>query len=270
MSSMLKRQMAPITPEAWAEIDAQAADVLRGNLSGRKVVDLDGPHGLTFAAVNIGGVEPASKEAGKGVQWGTRKVQPLIEVRIPFELGIWDLDDISRGSKTAELKPVVEAAEKAAAFEDQALYNGFKDGGISGILQETENKAIALPAAADSYPKAVEDAVHAVQSHGIGGPFNLVLGRTPYQKLSVGDQNGYPLKSRILDLLGGGIFWSPALKGGVVVSGRGGDFELTVGQDLSIGFQRQQENNVVLYITESFTFRVLEPAAGVELKAAGK
>ena len=271
MTTMLKRQMAPITAEAWAEIDEQAASVLRGNLSGRKVADLDGPHDITFAAVNLGGVEPAAKEAAKGVQWGTRKVLPLIEIRVPFALGIWDLDDISRGSKTAELKPVVEAAEKAAGFEEQAIYNGFKPGGIEGVVATAENKAIALPAAADAYPKAVEDAVHAIQSNGIGGPYNLVLGRVPYQKLSVGDQKGYPLRRRIEDMLGGGgIHWSPALKGGVLLSGRGGDFELTLGQDLSIGYQRQQDNDVELYITESFTFRVLEPAAAVELKAAAK
>ena len=41
---------------------------------------------------------------------------------------------------------------------------------------------------------------------------------------------------------------------------------MTVGQDLSIGYRSHDKENVDLYLTESFTFRVLEPAAGVELK----
>jgi uncharacterized linocin/CFP29 family protein len=52
----------------------------------------------------------------------------------------------------------------------------------------------------------------------------------------------------------------------VVVARRGGDFELTVGQDWSIGYKGHDKENVDLYLTESFTFRVLEPAAACELK----
>jgi len=51
-----------------------------------------------------------------------------------------------------------------------------------------------------------------------------------------------------------------------VLSRRGGDFELTVGQDLAIGYKQHDAKDVDLYYTESFTFRVLEPAAAVELR----
>jgi uncharacterized linocin/CFP29 family protein len=51
----------------------------------------------------------------------------------------------------------------------------------------------------------------------------------------------------------------------VILSGRGGDFVLTVGQDFSIGYAGHGEGTVQLFITESFTFQVLEPKAAVEL-----
>jgi uncharacterized linocin/CFP29 family protein len=41
---------------------------------------------------------------------------------------------------------------------------------------------------------------------------------------------------------------------------------MTVGQDLSIGYLSHGKESVDLYLTESFTFRVLEPAAAVELR----
>jgi uncharacterized linocin/CFP29 family protein len=40
---------------------------------------------------------------------------------------------------------------------------------------------------------------------------------------------------------------------------------MTVGQDLSIGYCSAGRDDVELYITESFTFQVIEPAAAVEL-----
>ena len=51
---LLKRSHAPITPEAWKQIDAEAKRVLQINLAGRKLVDFDGPHGWQYAAVNTG------------------------------------------------------------------------------------------------------------------------------------------------------------------------------------------------------------------------
>ena len=47
---------------------------------------------------------------------------------------------------------------------------------------------------------------------------------------------------------------------------RGGDFELTVGQDLSIGYLRHDAETVTLYLQESFTFRCLDPEAAVPLR----
>ncbi|MEZ4309875.1 MAG: family 1 encapsulin nanocompartment shell protein [Polyangiaceae bacterium] len=62
-------------------------------------------------------------------------------------------------------------------------------------------------------------------------------------------------------IVDGPLVWAPVLDGAVFLSTRGGDFELTVGQDLSIGYASYERSRVELYLTESFTFRVLEPAA---------
>jgi uncharacterized linocin/CFP29 family protein len=105
-----------------------------------------------------------------------------------------------------------------------------------------------------------------IQKAGIGGPFALVLGTEPYQWLMAGEPNAYPLRKRVEALVSGGIHWSPVLQGGAVLSRRGGDFELTVGQDLAIGYKLHNAREVELYFAESFTFRVLEPAAAVALE----
>ena len=84
--------------------------------------------------------------------------------------------------------------------------------------------------------------------------------------MATGD-DGYPLRKRIEEnVLDSEIIWAPAVKGGaVLMSTRGGDYELTVGQDLSIGYASSDSKTVELYLTESFTFRVLEAKAAISI-----
>ena len=269
MADILRRDLAPIVDGAWQEIERQSSRILKGNLSGRKLVDFSGPHGWPFAAVNLGKLDVEPEDAVDGVVWGLRKVLPLVELRMPFTLGLWELDDVQRGAKNPELKALTEAARKVALFEERAIYLGFSPAGIQGLLDGSSHEPVPLSPDRSRFTESVELALLAIQQAEIGGPFALVLGTEPYRWLNVGDPNAYPLKQRIQGLFTGGIHWSPALEGGAVLSVRGGDFELTVGQDLSIGYKLHDSREIELYFTESFTFRVLEPAASVALNLQG-
>jgi len=269
MTDVLRRDLAPIAEGAWQEIERQSTRILKGNLSGRRLVDFCGPLGWTFAAVNLGRLDLGSGEARDGVAWGMRKVLPLVEIRVPFKLGIWELDDVERGAKNPDLDGLTAAAAKAARFEEMAIYHGFETAGIQGLLSGSTHKPVILGPDRSGLVESVESALLALQEAGIGGPYALVLGKEPYKWFMAGEPNAYPLRERIQDLVPGGIHWSPVLKGGALLSRRGGDFELTVGEDLAIGYKSHNTKDVDLYFTESFTFRVLEPAAAValELKA---
>lgn len=52
-----------------------------------------------------------------------------------------------------------------------------------------------------------------------------------------------------------------------MLSKRGGDLELILGQDLAVGYESHSSDKVKLYYTESFTFRILEPAAVIHYDA---
>lgn len=41
MTSILRRSLAPLTEKAWAEVDDQATQILKTQLSARRFVDLD-------------------------------------------------------------------------------------------------------------------------------------------------------------------------------------------------------------------------------------
>ncbi len=263
MSDILKRSLAPLTPEAWAAIEEQARDTLSGNLSARRIIDVSGPLGWECAALNLGRLRPGKTAAG--VQWALRETQPLVEARVDFTVDLAEMDAFSRGARDADLDPVAAAARKLAEFEETLVYKGFEAGCVLGITGGKDHARSAAPQKSEEVQPAIEKTVLLLQKRGIGGPYHLVLNSALYAMLAAGDATGVSLFARLRELTGGKILWSPVVGKGLLVSGRGGDYELTLGQDVSIGYRSHDLKQVSLYLVESLTFRVLEPAAAVSL-----
>jgi uncharacterized linocin/CFP29 family protein len=78
-----------------------------------------------------------------------------------------------------------------------------------------------------------------------------------------------PVIDHVRRLVAGPIVRAPALRGALVVSLRGGDYELVVGRDLSLGYRDHDADAVLLVLLESLTFRVLAPDAAVALALPG-
>ena len=76
------------------------------------------------------------------------------------------------------------------------------------------------------------------------------------------EHGGYPVLEHLRLIVGGPVVWAPAVDGAVVLSQRGDDFELVVGQDLSIGYTDHDADSVGLYLEESITFRAAGPRGG--------
>jgi uncharacterized linocin/CFP29 family protein len=267
---LLKRKLAPVLPAAFAAVDAEAARVLKLNLAGRRIVDFRGPHGWELAAVNTGRLDRLPAAGGnpelRDVQIGIRRAQPLIELRAPIRLPIAELDSVARGAPDPELTAVVEAAEKVAHAEDGAIFNGLEPAGIVGIIPASPHAPHKLPADVTRLPGTILAAREALRQDGIAGPYALVIDAAYYAQLLAASEDGYPVAKRITEqVLDGPLVRAAAIEGGVLLSVRGGDYELTVGQDLSVGYAAHDRETVELFLTESFTFRVLEPKAAVAL-----
>jgi len=263
---LLKRRLAPILPEAWELIDEEAKRVLELHLAGRKLVDFNGPFGWKYAAVNTGHLALLGDKPSDDVNLGLRRVQPLVEMRVPIKLDIMQLDTVARGAEDPDLSPVVSAAQRTAVVEDDAIFNGLERAGIQGILPSSPHETVRLPAEVRELPKALLDAKEILRKAGIGGPYAVVLDADLHEKVYAAAEDGRPLAKRIEQTVAP-IVRAAAIRGAALMSVRGGDYELTVGQDLSIGYAYHSKHEVELYLTESFTFRVLEPAAAVRLGA---
>jgi uncharacterized linocin/CFP29 family protein len=115
----------------------------------------------------------------------------------------------------------------------------------------------------------VTRALNQLRDTGVDGPYAAVLSERCYAGLTETTKGGYPILEHVRRIVEGPIVWAPGLAGVVVVSLRGGDFELVVGRDFSIGYLDHDAARVRLYIEESFTFRLLSPQAAVALTYAG-
>ena len=266
---LLRRELAPITDHAWQEIKTEAKNTLGLNLSGRRIVDMSEPRGLDFAAVNLGRLEVPDGQEEERLRYGIRLVLPLIEVRVPFELDLWELDNIDRGAEDADLDDLRRAARQLARFEERAIYEGFAEAGIEGLTASSEFEPVSVKPAPGALAEAVTRAMLRMRYGDVAGPYALALGAALYQWLDAGSEHGYPIRKRIEKQIEGPIVLAPYLEGGVLISQRGGDAELVLGQDISIGYQGHDERKVQLYLSESFTFRVLSPEALVVLRNEG-
>ncbi len=263
----LHRELAPISDAAWAEIEQEASRTLKRYLAARRVVDVPEPKGVGLAAVGTGHVE-GIEGPGEGIQAARRLADPLVELRVPFALSRQAIDDVERGSTDSDWAPLKEAARRIAFAEDRAVFDGYRAAGIGGIRPGASNPALPLPPSVMGYPAMVAQAVNQLRLAGCNGPYRLVLGAAPFTAVSGGTDDGYPILQHILRLIDGDIVWAPSIQGGLVLTTRGGDFELDLGQDISIGYLRHTDTEVTLYFQESFTFRLLTTEAAVALLPA--
>src|SRR5258708_33419678 len=120
----LHRELGPISGDAWAKIEQEAARTFKRHLAGRRLVDVDGPAGTGFSAVGTGRVRDIDPP-GEGVIARRRQVAPIVELRAPFSLSRQEIDDVERGAQDSDWQPVKDAARQGAFAGDGAIFMGY-------------------------------------------------------------------------------------------------------------------------------------------------
>jgi uncharacterized linocin/CFP29 family protein len=260
----LLRELAPVSEASWGAIEQEATRTLKHFLTARRVVDF---HAGDWSddCVTLGWTEEVSN-APEGVHAHLRVVQPLVEYRVPFTLTRDELNAIDRGAPEVNLDNVVDAARRLAIAEDEAVFLGNRGAHIAGIAEASTHAQLIISDAYGEYPSHIARAVSMLQTAGIAGPYAVALGPRPYTGvIETTEMGGYPVLEHLRLIAGGPVLWAPAVDGAVVLSQRGGDYRLHVGQDVSLGYDTHDGASVYLYLEESFTFQVLTPEAAVHL-----
>lgn len=265
----LHRELAPISGAAWAQIEAETTRTLKRYFAGRRVVDVPAAGGVALPGVATGHLVAITPPA-EGIIANQREVKALAELRVPFELSRQAIDDVERGSEDSNWQPAKDAAKTLAFAEDGAIFDGYRAANIQGIREGTSNPIKSLPDDVRNCPDSVAQALSQLRLVGVNGPYSVVLGANEYTALVETRDHGYPILEHVKRIVDGDIVWAPAISGAFVLSTRGGDFELNIGMDVSIGYLSHTDKIVRLYLEETFTFRVLTSEASVVLSAVSK
>jgi len=103
---------------------------------------------------------------------------------------------------------------------------------------------------------------------GVDGPYSALLSADAYTALAEARDYGDPVLEHVRRLIDGEIIWAAAITGAFILTTRGGDFDLHIGQDISIGYSSHTDTAVRLYLQETFTFLLLTAEAAVALAPA--
>jgi uncharacterized linocin/CFP29 family protein len=265
----LHRELAPISDAAWADIEDEARRTFTLHVAGRRIADVSRPGDASLSAVGTGHLAAIDPPAD-GIIAQVRTAQPVVELRVPFSVSRQAVDDVERGAKDPDWQPVKDAARTIAFAEDRAAFEGYAAASIPGIRASTPSAALTLPEDARRYPDLVSDALAVLRLAGVGGPYALVLSADAYTAVTETSDHGYPVLEHLAKVTGGPVVWAPAIDGGFLLSTRGGDFELRLAQDLSIGYLSHDADLVHLYFIEALTFLVYTPEASVAFDVPAK
>jgi uncharacterized linocin/CFP29 family protein len=265
----LHRELAPISDAAWTQIEEETSRTFKRYVAGRRVVDVQGPGGPSLSAVGTGHLRTITPPAD-GIVARQREVKALVEIRVPFELDRAAIDDVERGSNDSDWQPAKDAARQIAFAEDGAIFEGYSAAGIGGIRQGTSNPIMELPTDVRDYPEAIAQALSRLRLVGVNGPYSVLLGADAYTALAETSDHGYPVLEHVKRLVNDEIIWAPAIAGAFVLTTRGGDFGLYIGQDVAIGYSSHTDTAVRLYLQETFTFLLLTTEAVVALAPPSK
>ena len=181
------------------------------------------------------------------------------------------IDDVDRGANDSDWQPAKDAARQIAFAEDGAIFDGYDDAGIEGIRKGTSNPIMTLPADVREYPEAIAQALSRLAPRWREWPLLLCCSAPTLTPLSPRPAiTGTRSWSTSSGLVNDQIIWAPAIAGAFVLTTRGGDFELHIGQDVSIGYLSHTDAAVRLYLQETFTFLLLTSEAAVALVPPGK
>jgi uncharacterized linocin/CFP29 family protein len=261
----LLRPLAPISDHGWSLIESEARDHLKPALAARKLVDFSGPHDYEFSSVSLGRAAPLGPTPFEGVTAHVRRLLPLTEVKVNFTVSREALLDADRGALDVDLDDLDRAARQLAVTENTAVFHGWTTVGICGASEASTHDDVPL-GDPEHFPRAVARATELLRTAGIDGPYGLALDPDAYTAaIETTERGGHLLLNHLGAILSGPVIWAPGVHGGVVLSQRGGDFVLTSGQDISIGYGHHDSESVTLYLEETFTFQVATPEAVVAL-----
>jgi len=225
-----------LAPELLDKIERAAVSAARDILTGRKILDVEGPYGLGLTNLEVGNDdicrEPGPDEASAVVIQALSV--PMIYRR--FSLSKRRIAAVQESGQPLNLKVVEDAGQAVAAREEEFVYQGQLNFRLPGLLT-VEGRNHVTGGNWNNIDEVLENVIEAVNildGKGYRGPYGLALAPALYNNLF----RRYPgtdlMQIEHLKRLCARGIVKADIDGGVLVSREIGS--LVVGQDMQISY----------------------------------
>ena len=257
----LGREEAPINAETWKLLDATMIEAAKSQLSGRRLLSIEGPFGFGLKVIPL-----SDYEITDGIT--NSPFIPVNLVTTRFLLNKRDLAASERDRLILDAGPVAVAAMACAAKEDDIIFNGIN--AVPGLMKAKGSGSLALTKwdkagiAADQ----IINAVTQLDDAGFHGPFCMALAPSLYNLLLRRYPQGDGTElDHIRTILAGDVVKAPILKKGGVLLASGRQYcSLAIRQDMNIGYNGPSGDSLEFSISESLALLIRAPEAICVLK----
>ena len=254
-------ETSAITSELMEQIEKAAVSAARDVISGRRIIDVEGPYGMGLTTLEVGNDdkcrEPGPEEASAVV---SRAVSmPMIYRR--FAISKRRIAAFQKMGQPLNLKAAEDAAQAVAAREEEFVYNGQAEFHLSGLLT-AEGRQSIKGGNWDNVDEVLADvigAVNVLDGRGYRGPYGLALAPELYNNLFRRYPGSDLLQIEHLKRLCTRGIVKAAITGGVLISRDVGS--IVLGQDLQVSHLTTDAAHEHFSVSESLVLKIEAPDA---------
>ena len=278
-SGMKETRLAEITSEVrlghedWEKMQRAVHETVERNLVGRKFIEVYGPLGTgvqcvpldTYAIPSWASVDMLG-EGDEAIHTLKRDIAHIPLIYKDFWLFYRDIEASKKCETPLDISAAVGAAVAAAAREDDLVFNGMPEMGMTGLLNANGRNVLKLSdwSVIGNGFQDVVSAVEKLRSLGFAPPYAIVVSPGLYALLhKVYERTGKLEIDGVKELVKGGVYTSPVFKKDValvVATGRQ-NLDLAVGTNFKAEYWGPQDLNHRFRVVGSSALRIKCPQA---------
>jgi uncharacterized linocin/CFP29 family protein len=248
-------------PDLMNKIEETAVSAARDILTGRRIIDVEGPYGLGMTTVEVGNDDLCRQPGPNEASAVLSRALSLPMIYRRFSISKRRITAFQEMGQPLHLKMVQDAAQAVAMREEEFVYQGQPDFHLQGLLTADGRSTLQGGdwGSVDQVLDNVIAAVNILDSKGYRGPYGLALAPALYNNLFRRYPGSDLLQIEHLKRLCTRGIVKANIDGGVLVAKDVGS--IILGQDLQIAYLSPDAAHENFAVTESLVLKIEAPEA---------
>jgi uncharacterized linocin/CFP29 family protein len=258
------------SPDIIKKIEEAAVSAAREILSGRRIIDVEGPYGLGLTTVEVGNDDLCRQPGPDEASAVLSRALSLPMIYRRFSLSKRRIAAFEEMGQPLNLRPAEDAAQAVAMREEEFVYTGQPDLHLQGLLNADGRNTLQGGdwSSVDQVLDNVIAAVNILDGKGYRGPYGLALAPTLYNNLFRRYPGSDLLQIEHLKRLCTRGIVKANIDGGVLVAKDVGS--IVLGQDLQIAYLSPDAAHENFAVTESLVLKIEAADAICTITPAGE